>query len=578
MNSKDLYLRLLRQVIPYRKYFALSLLGTIAFAATEPAMPALMKPLLDDTFIARDQQSMVVLPLLLVGLFIIRGIASYASSMGMQWVATRVVTDLRDEMFSKLLLLPVHYFDGHSSGTIISKFNFNVNRVMNAATTVVVTLVKDSLIVIGLLAWAMYVNWKLSLIIFVIAPPTALIIRLVSQRMRKLSRSLQDSVGDLTRIVQESVLSNKEIRIFGGADYEKSRFGKINNWVRRYHMKVVSVSEANVPVVQLLTVMALSVVIYFAALQSQAGAITVGEFVSLVGALALLSSPIKRLTKINVHLQAGLAAAESVFALIDAAPETDAGSAAIDDVQGNIEFRHVHYTHHGTETPVLRDISISISAGETIALVGPSGSGKTTLANLLPRFYVPSHGMILLDGIDIQTLRLTDLRKQIAYVGQNVVLFNDTVAANIGYGRKDRASDTAIQEAADKAHATGFIEDLPDGFDTLIGENGVRLSGGQRQRIAIARALIKDAPILILDEATSALDTESEKMVQLAIDTLREGRTSLVIAHRLSTIENADRILVMDSGRIVETGSHAELLAMNGAYARLYNMQRSKQV
>jgi subfamily B ATP-binding cassette protein MsbA len=576
MNSKDLYLRLLRYVLPYRKIFALSLLGTIVFAATEPAMPALMKPLLDETFVAKDPEGLILLPLLLIGLFIIRGLASYASGVGVKWVATRVVMDMRAQMFGKLLALPAHYYDTHSSGDIIAKHIFNVERVMQAATTVVVTLVKDSLIVIGLLGWALYVNWQLSLIIFLITPPTALIIRLVSRRLRKLSRSLQNAVGDLTRIVQETTQGSKEIKIFGGTDYEKKRFMGSNNWVRRYNMKVVTVSEANVPVIQLLTVVALSIVVYFAALQSHAGDITVGEFVSLIGALAMLSSPIKRLTRINTELQAGLAAAESVFALIDEESEVDTGTIALDRARGDIEFRNVNYTHHGGESPVLNDINIRINAGETIALVGPSGSGKTTLANLLARFYIPTSGTILLDGTDIQTLKLVDLRQQLAYVGQHVVLFNDSVAANIAYGAAGVASDDTIRAAAEKAHAMEFIKDLADGFDTEVGENGVRLSGGQRQRIAIARALIKDAPILILDEATSALDTASEKQVQLAIESLRKGRTSLVIAHRLSTIENADRIIVMEAGRIVEEGTHQGLLEKSGTYASLYNAQISQ--
>jgi subfamily B ATP-binding cassette protein MsbA len=578
MNSKDLYLRLLRYVLPYRKIFLFSLLGTVAFAATEPAMPALMKPLLDETFVSKNTDTLVTLPLLLILLFAVRGIASFISGYGMKWVATRVVMDLRREMFNKLQTLPIHYFDNHSSGNIISKHTFNVSRVMVAATEVIVTLVKDSLTIIGLLAYALYINWQLSLVAFLIAPPTAVVIRYFSRRMRKLSRSLQDSVGSLTRVVQEAINGNHEVRIFGGEEYEKERFQKLNNWIRRYHMKVTAASEMNVPVVQILTVTALSIVVYFAAIQARNGDITVGEFVSLITALALLSSPIKRLTKVNVHLQGGLAAAESVFSLIDEPPEIDLGRTTIDRAQGNIEFRSVSYTHYGSEGPVLQDINLTIAAGETVALVGLSGGGKTTLVSLLPRFYNPSAGEILLDGTNTQDITLTSLRKQIAYVGQHIILFNDTVAANIAYGSRDNTvSDAVIKEAATKAHALEFIEKLPEGFDTLIGENGVRLSAGQRQRLAIARALIKDAPILILDEATSALDTESEKIVQAALDSLRSGRTSLVIAHRLSTIENADRILAMKDGRIEEAGTHSELLQHGGIYAQLYQAQATRK-
>jgi subfamily B ATP-binding cassette protein MsbA len=578
MRSRDLYFRLLHYVLPYRKVFALSLLGTVVFAATEPAMPAFMKLLLDETFVARSESGLVLLPVLLVLLFVVRGIASFTGNVGMQWVATRVVMDLRTEMFNKLLTLPVWYFDNHASGNIISKYTFNVQRVTQAATSVLVTLVKDSLIVIGLLAWTLYINWQLSLIVLVIAPPTALIIRHVSKRLRKLARSLQDTIGELTRVIQETISSNREIKIFGGEDYEKNRFAKLNNQVRRYHMKASSVSEANVPVVQVLTVIALSIVIYIASVQSHTGQLTVGEFVSLIGALALMSSPIKRLTKINTQLQSGLAAAESVFALIDKHSERNDGKIRIDRSTGNIEFRHVSYTHHGSRSAVLHDINLEIATGETVALVGPSGGGKTTLASLLPRFYTPSAGTILLDGTDIQELELASLREQIAYVGQHIMLFNDTVAANIGYGAQAAASAGTIEQAAMKAHALEFIEELPDGMNTLVGENGVRLSAGQRQRIAIARALIKDTPILILDEATSALDSASEKMVQEALESLQQGRTSLVIAHRLSTIENADRILVMKAGRIVETGTHAELLDRNRLYARLYHLQHSREM
>jgi len=574
MKSKDLYFRLLRHVLPYRKVFLISLLGTVVFAATEPAMPALMKPLLDETFVAKNADTLVRLPLLLLLLFLVRGVASFTSGYGMKWVATRVVMDLRGQMFDRLQILPIHFFDNHSSGNIISRHTFNVSRVMNAATDVIVTLVKDSLTIVGLLAYALYVDWQLSLIVFAIAPPTALVVRYFSRRMRRLSRSLQDSVGDITRVIQEAINGNREVRIFGAEDYERRRFHEINNWIRRYNMKVAAASEINVPVVQLFTVGALSIVVYFAAIQSQSGGITVGEFVSLITALALLSAPIKRLTKLNVQLQSGLAAAESVFNLIDEIPEIDQGKTTIDLARGNITFRQVSYTHVGTKGPVLRDINLDIAAGETIALVGPSGGGKTTLASLLPRFYNPTAGTILLDGIDIQDITLASLRRQIAFVGQHIILFNDSVAANIAYGAQGRdVSDREIRAAAEKAHALEFIEKMPNGFDTLVGENGVRLSAGQRQRLAIARALIKDAPILILDEATSALDTESEKIVQAALDTLRSGRTSLIIAHRLSTIENADRILVMKEGSIVEQGSHSELLQRDGAYARLYRAQ-----
>ena len=495
MNSKDLYLRLLRYVFPYWKVFAASILGTVAFAATEPAMPALMKPLLDETFVARNPEGLVRLPLLLMLLFTVRGAASFVSDYCIKWVSTRVVMDLRKEMFDRLQTLPASYFENHASGNIISKFSYNVQQVMSAVTTVVITVVKDSLIIVGLLSYALYLNWQLSLVTFLIVPPTALVISYFSRRMRRLSRSVQDSLGDLTRVTQEAINGNREIKIFGAEDYEARRFYKISNWIRRYRMKVGVNSALIVPVVQIFTVAALAIVVYFASLQSQAGELTVGEFVALVTALALLSSPIKRLTKVNVILQRGLAAAESVFALIDEHPETDTGQVVIGDTRGEIEFRNISYTHIGADKPVLQDINIKIAAGETVALVGPSGGGKTTLVNLLPRFYNPTAGTILLDGVDTHDIKLTSLRDHIAYVGQHIILFNDTIAANIAYGSQKTAFDEeAVIEAAEKAHAMEFIEKLPAGLNTLVGENGVRLSAGQRQRLAIARALIKNAP------------------------------------------------------------------------------------
>ncbi|HNW78520.1 MAG TPA: lipid A export permease/ATP-binding protein MsbA [Candidatus Competibacteraceae bacterium] len=573
MNSKDLYFRLLRYVRPHTRVFALSLLGTVIAAATEPLIPALIQPLLDGSFVAKDPHSIRLVPLLLVAVFIIRGLAIFVGALAMEWIAQRVVTDLRGDLFARLLTLPTRYFDDHSAGNLLSRLTYDVTQVMSATTQALVTLVRDGLTVIGLLGWMLYLNWKLSLLAFLIAPGIALIMRLVSRRLRRLSRELQDLMGDLAHVIDEVLQGHKVIKIFGGQEYERARFHRVNNRVRHFNLKLAAASEGSGPLVQLLAIFALGTMIYFASLQSAANQITVGGFVSLFGAMAMLLAPIKRLTKVNEQLQRGLAAAEALFALLDEPPESDHGTRSLGRARGEVRFQQVSHRYRAEGAPVLEQFDLSVQPGETIALVGPSGSGKTTLMALLPRFYELDSGRILLDGLPINELHLAELRANIAYVSQDIVLFNDTVAANIAYGAGFQVSEARILQAAEHAHALDFIRELPEGMATLIGENGARLSGGQRQRIAIARALLKDAPILILDEATSALDTQSERKVQQALDTLRRGRTAFVIAHRLSTVENADRIVVLDRGRLVESGTHGELLAQGGLYASLYRMQ-----
>jgi subfamily B ATP-binding cassette protein MsbA len=573
MNSKDLYLRLLRYVKPYRHLFALSILGILVLAATEPVLPALVKPLLDGSFVAKDPVSIKLIPLLMIGVFLVRGLAGFAGAVAMKAVANRVVMDLRNEMFGKLLSLPTRRFDDTSTGNLLSKLTYDVSQVTNASTQALVTLVQDSVAVVGLLLWIVYLNWKLALISFLVAPVIMLVVRLISRRLRGLSRNLQQAMGDLNHVIDEVIQGHKVVKVFAGQDSEKTRFRKVSNRVRRYNMKLVIASEASVPVVQFLAACALAAAIYMASLQSAADELTVGGFVSLFGAMAMLLAPIKRLTKLNEPLQRGLAAAESIFGLLDEPPEPDEGHQTVGRAQGRVSFRDVDMRYRDQHGLAVRAIALDVEPGETIALVGPSGSGKTTLMNLLPRFYEPTGGRILLDGVDIRSLKLADLRANLAYVGQDIVLFNDTVAANIGYGTCGRASEADILQAAEQAHAMEFIREMPAGLQTLIGENGARLSGGQRQRIAIARALLKNAPILILDEATSALDTQSERKVQQALEHLRKGRTAFIVAHRLSTIENADRIVVLHKGEIVELGGHAELLARDGLYASLYRMQ-----
>ncbi|MBU6994982.1 lipid A export permease/ATP-binding protein MsbA [Ferrovum myxofaciens] len=572
-GTTSLYSRLLRHVRPYRWEFFGAVGAMVVTAATEPFLPALLKPMLDKSFVHKDPHWMHWVPLMLMGLFFVRGIANFIAKFAMNWVGNKVVMDLRQQMFGRLLHLPARYFDDHSTGELISKLVYDANQVMQASTTVLTNLVTDSFVVVGLMGWLIYLNWQLTSVTLLVAPPIAWVVRKVNLRLRHINRDTMSAMGNLTSVLDESIQCQKVIKVFGGIPVETDRFHETSNWVRRLSMKQAAASAANVPIVQFFAALAIALIIGMATWQAGTDQTTVGGFVSFITAMIMLLAPVKRLSDLSESLQRGLAAAESVFALIDQPPETDEGTQVLEHAQGHLHFDQVCFAYPRGHRLALDSFSLKIQAGQTVALVGASGSGKSTLASLVPRFHNPTSGRILLDGYPIANLTLASVRSNLALVTQEVVLFNDTVAHNIGYGPLRGTSLERLREVARAAHALEFIEQLPDGFQTLLGENGARLSGGQRQRIAIARALLKNAPVLILDEATSALDSESERAVQAALDTLMEQRTTLVIAHRLSTIEKADLIVVLDQGHIVEQGTHRELMDREGHYAKLQRLQ-----
>ena len=573
--SVQIYKRLLMYVKPYRVFFAISIVGFLMYSGTQTLFAALIKHIID-TLQSESREGMYYLPLFFSGLMIVHGVGSYVGNYFLAKVSVNVVHALRCEIFNHYIKLPTAYFDTNNSGHMISRITNNVGQVTQAVTDSVRSIVREGFTAIGLLIYLFYSNWMLSLVFVAITPIIVVLVSYVSKRLRMISKRMQDSIGDMTHITSELVMGHRIVRSYGGEAYEKQRFleSSFNN--RRQSLKLSTTLAIHSPIMQFILAIALSALMYMALFFMKQA--SVGEFVGYLTAAFLLPKPIRSLSDANGDIQKGIAAAESLFDILDEPVEIDHGSYEIDRSAGLLEFKNLTFQYDGASEPALHDINFTAEPGQTIALVGASGGGKSTLVNLVSRFYPYHQGQILLDGVDINNYKLANLRNQIALVNQQVTLFNDTIANNIAYGALAGAPREQIETAATDAYAMDFIAKLEQGLDTEIGENGVKLSGGQRQRLALARALLKDAPILILDEATSALDTESERYIQAALQKVMLNRTTLVIAHRLSTIENADLILVIEQGRIVERGAHQELLVKNGAYARLHSMQFKDQV
>ena len=569
-DSKTLYLRLFAYAWKYKGVFLIGILGLVFLSATNTAFLATIKQVTDEGFVKQSPDKMALLPLMLFGLMAVRGLSGFFSGFAMRWVARRVVEDLRRSVFQQLMRLPITYFDEQSAGIVVAKITYDVEQMSGAATRSAISLVSDTLTALGIIGYMLYLDWRLTLIFALIAPIMAFYLRAMTPKLRNAGKQAQDSIGERTKVAEEAISGQRIVKIFGASSYENQRFAKVAAKNRHMQIRLARLSGMNSMVIELLAAVSLGLVVYYAV-----GRFSAGEFAAFVAALLMLIAPIKHLTAMNEEVQVALAAAQSVFGVIDIEPEADDGKQVLARTHGEIEFKNVSLSYQNAKRPALNDISFTIKPGEKLALVGRSGGGKTTLVNLLPRFYELQHGQVLIDGVDMRTLPLANLREQFSLVSQDVILFNDTIFNNIAYGVLRDASEEDVINAAKAAHAWEFIQQLPQGLQNEIGDRGVRLSGGQRQRIAIARAILKDAPILLLDEATSALDTESEQHVQAALDTLMQNRTSIVIAHRLSTIENADRIMVMEQGKIVEAGTHDTLIKQNGHYAKLYQKQFS---